>query len=617
MLVTMCVTSGSRARTVPAEFSSLAAMSGTVPRRGRLTGPASCSSRLAHEGRDDDGDRIDADRYLAVMNADGSSLTLLTAGASWEQGPAWSPDGESIAFIAYSSVRVVSPDGGDERAVAGGAFSNGGISWSPDGTRLAFAAGDETSGTDIVTVEVDGIGEHQLTDLDGWAAAPQWSPDGQRIAFTHYDQTGDQLDYSGTRYVAVAGSAGTEVLTAAAMCKPRGPLNDTTAGFPLPDWAPARGTVRVAVLFVDFDDAQADHSTREEAERGLPWAEEYLEKSSYRKLDIEYVPHHEWLRAPKSYRDYLIDSAIGAQGVGGDAFYQDVLQLVDDFDFSSFHSFAVINPSSHFGGGFAGGFIEADGAGLRGHIVSVFPRDEPGELQYWGSVTVHELMHNLGLLDMYPYDDSAHELPDDRGGHEWVHVGWGRMGLSAWYLAPVDDPLRRVQWRHANGATGVTYATGLEPQEMLAWSRWQLDWLHHRQVSCVTSDTATVTLAPVARTGGAVAMAAVPISGHEVIVVESRRDIGYDRPDGGGLTDPSGWRAQFPNLAEEGVLVYTVDTLIGSGQLPVKVAGDSGNGQVDDFPVLQAGESVTVHGYTITVTADDGDTHTVTISRND
>ena len=227
-------------------------------------------------------------------------------------------------------------------------------------------------------------------------------------------------------------------------------------------------------------------------------------------------------------------------------------------------------------------------------------------------------MHNLGLLDMYPYDASAHELPDASGGHEWVVVKWGRMGLGAWYLAPVDDPLRRVQWRHANGATDMTYDTRLEPQEMLAWSRWQLDWLHERQVHCVTEDTATVTLAPVARTGGAVAMAAVAISRHEVIVVESRRNIGYDRPDDdGGHTDPSGWRAQFPNLAEEGVLVYTVNTLIGSGQLPVKVAGDSGNGQVDDFPVLQRGESVTLRGYTITVTGDDDDTHTVTIARSD
>ena len=64
------------------------------------------------------------------------------------------------------------------------------------------------------------------------------------------------------------------------------------------------------------------------------------------------------------------------------------------------------------------------------------------------------------------------------------------------------------------------------------------------------------------------------------------------------------------------MLVYTVDALVASGRLPMRIAGDSGDGQVDGFPVLTVGESVTVEGYTITVTGDDGDTHTVSITRS-
>lgn len=37
-----------------------------------------------------------------------------------------------------------------------------------------------------------------------------------------------------------------------------------------------------------------------------------------------------------------------------------------------------------------------------------------------------------------------------------------------------------------------------------------------------------------------------------------------------------------------------------------------GNGQVDDFPVLETGDSVNLSGYTVTVTADDGNTVTIT-----
>ncbi|WP_419921737.1 hypothetical protein [Candidatus Poriferisodalis sp.] len=39
-------------------------------------------------------------------------------------------------------------------------------------------------------------------------------------------------------------------------------------------------------------------------------------------------------------------------------------------------------------------------------------------------------------------------------------------------------------------------------------------------------------------------------------------------------------------------------------------------GRVDGFPVLTVGESVTLRGYTITVTGDGGGAHTVNITRD-
>ena len=134
--------------------------------------------------------------------------------------------------------------------------------------------------------------------------------------------------------------------------------------------------------------------------------------------------------------------------------------------------------------------------------------------------------------------------------------------------------------------------------EMLAWSRWQLGWLHAGQVRCVTGDDATVVLEPVAADPGTgTAMAAVPLSANEAIVIESRRLIGRDRG----------------RLIEEGVLVYEVNASITTGNLPIKVVGVPDGG----FPVLEVGESLTVRGYTITVVSDDGHSHTVTITKAD
>ena len=101
------------------------------------------------------------------------------------------------------------------------------------------------------------------------------------------------------------------------------------------------------------------------------------------------------------------------------------------------------------------------------------------------------------------------------------------------------------------------------------------------------------------------AMVAVPLSDTEVIVAESRRSLGYDSGDA---------------LAGEGVLIYTVDAAVETGLLPLKLAGATGDTVqgydiLDHYPLYAAGESVTLRGYEIAVAADDGASHTVTISR--
>ena len=79
------------------------------------------------------------------------------------------------------------------------------------------------------------------------------------------------------------------------------------------------------------------------------------------------------------------------------------------------------------------------------------------------------------------------------------------------------------------------------------------------------------------------------------------------------LSSPDGATTTFPALITEGILVYSVDSSVGTGEVPIKLPGDPGTGTVDDYPILTVGDSVTVSGYTITVVSDDGETHTVSI----
>ncbi len=568
-------------------------------------------SRHWGSGRSDTGFRTDSDRYIAVMGADGSGRRALTSGGAWDSAPVWSPDGRQVAYLASDGYAfAVAPDGTGDRRLAGGTHPDGGLAWSPDGTRLAFArrstVDGETNRTgSVVVVALDDPTEAVLVDEAGQGIQPRWSPDGERVAYT-------RVGADDERTIHVTGASGTVTVSGAAQCRPWG-VSGTTAGFPLPDVMPTTGVVRVAVLFMDFADASAEHTTQEEAELGLPWAETYLEAVSYGKIDIELVPLHRWLRAEQDSTAYIGSTPLGPALVGTASVH--AVALADaEFDFSTVDLVLNVFPGTHFTGGNALGPATVDDVEVTTTRVNTKRLDEPGSPHDWGHVAAHEIAHNLGLLDMYPYEAELHERPQVSLDDVWVKVDMGLMGLESYFMTEADDARLRHDWQFLNGSSATSQAVSLASREMMAWSRWQLGWLADEQVTCVAGDTATVRLGPVASPRGWTAMAAVPLNGHEMIVVESRRQLGYDAPR--PFTAPDGAKTDFPSLITEGVLVYTVDTLTNSGQLPVKVAGDSGNGQVEEFPVLRSQESVTLRGYTITVAQDDDDTHTVTITRD-
>ena len=102
--------------------------------------------------------------------------------------PAWSPEGEWIAFSkplgsGGSVIYLISTDGKRLRRLtprrASGTFQTH-PSWSPDGRRLAFTTWSSAHGAaSIAMVNVDGTGEVRLTE----GREPSWSPNGRRIAF--------------------------------------------------------------------------------------------------------------------------------------------------------------------------------------------------------------------------------------------------------------------------------------------------------------------------------------------------------------------------------------------------------------------------------------------------
>jgi dipeptidyl aminopeptidase/acylaminoacyl peptidase len=97
--------------------------------------------------------------------------------------PSWSPDGREIAFVGPGlKMSVARADGTGVRKLTSGLDRQVSPAWSPDGVRIAFIS-DRGDSFDIWSIRPDGTRTQRLTDDPEDETLPTWAPDGQRIAF--------------------------------------------------------------------------------------------------------------------------------------------------------------------------------------------------------------------------------------------------------------------------------------------------------------------------------------------------------------------------------------------------------------------------------------------------
>ena len=88
---------------------------------------------------------------------------------------AWSPNGDTLAFVAASDIYHVRADGSDQRRLTRGPGSSLSPDWSADGNQIVF---ERTRGqqSDVYVVRPDGSGQRDLTDGAGKNGGPVWRP---------------------------------------------------------------------------------------------------------------------------------------------------------------------------------------------------------------------------------------------------------------------------------------------------------------------------------------------------------------------------------------------------------------------------------------------------------
>ena len=329
------------------------------------------------------------------------------------------------------------------------------------------------------------------------------------------------------------------------------------------------GDINVTVILVDFPDAPAKLTPAEAFAKISP-ATDTFKEVSYGKANYAMKPQLKWYRMSKKSSDYV---------AGGWSFEKqrdymlEAAKLADaDVDFSKTDSLIILaNPDAE-GMGYSGpafSAIRGNGLTLDGHYISN-GATSAYDLNNWKSIWLnHEISHSMGLVDLYAatQEDQSNRYDGFRYTGEFSYMGYSSFDSNS--------------------------------PSLLAFERWNLGWISDDQVQCVSTPTTPQTITPVESIGGLKAVI-VPISRTKALVVESRRALGIDSA-----------------MKKSGALVYVVDSSIQSGMGPVKVYPS--NLKTDprylDAPRAN-GESVTVEGITVKVTASDANGDTIEVSRS-
>lgn len=191
------------------------------------------------------------DTNIYVMDKSGSNLSQLTGAGSEEGMPSWSSSGKQIVYSSRDiftsdgrsiqdatwDIYVINVDGSNPIQLTNDPANELEVAWSPDEKHIAFISDRNGHDFDIYIMNADGSNVIQLTSDSGNEFGPAWSPDSSRIAFSS--------DHNGNVQLYVMNADGSEVVQ----------LTNDESNSAYPSWSPDGNHI---VFESDRDSGNAD-----------------------------------------------------------------------------------------------------------------------------------------------------------------------------------------------------------------------------------------------------------------------------------------------------------------------------------------------------------------------
>ncbi len=287
------------------------------------------------------------------------------------------------------------------------------------------------------------------------------------------------------------------------------------------------------VIVPEFIDDQIKINSKSTIE-GLDFSRirDYYLTQSYGRMDLKFSMQDGTFRLPGKSSDYIDDNA------SGEAKVFQLMRL-------AYNEFRKVNTAKDFDGlifalpreylnphaGFAAGLDRVTGdfwndAPIRVTWIGSMPHNWNDPSAPPWKVLAHEIGHNLGLPDLYATNSNYANINN----------------YSGKTIGPFD-------------MMGSLSAAG---NELTFWNRWLLGWIQDSQVACISDlkEIQNVSLTSLSSSERGTKGIVIPTSTSTAFLIESRRAQGFD---------------QKLNPDEVGLVVYAIDTKIGSGAGPIKV----------------------------------------------